>query len=77
MNLKSILIVLGLALAVAAVTLAVLYAPVALAVAVWLVWPVVFCVFIYQLVKAHEPEPESKRRPGIVVHDDGSVEVQR
>lgn len=52
------------------------YAPLALAVAVWIAWPVTFAVLVAQLVTTPQPaKPDSK--PSVIVHEDGSIEAPR
>ena len=63
--------------AVALVLAMVLHAPLALAVIVWIAWPVVFAVLVVQMVTKHRPQPVRKRLPTVVQHEDGSIEVLR
>lgn len=55
-----------------------LHAPMAFAVAVWIVWPVVFAVLVVQLVTSQRlPARDIDSKPAVIVHEDGSIEVQR
>ena len=51
----------------------VLHAPIALAVAAWIVFPVAFGVLVAQLAKTHRTPPPT---PKVILHEDGSVEVR-
>ena len=65
----------ALACAVGLVLVMLIHAPLALAVAVWIAWPVVFAVLIAQMVMTHRPAKPAQ--PRIVQHEDGSIEVLR
>lgn len=67
------LTVLALGCAVALVLGMVLHAPVAFAIVVWLVWPVVAVIMVVQLVTSHKTP--RRRTETIVQHEDGSIEV--
>lgn len=50
----------------------VIHAPMALAVAAWIVFPVAFGILVAQLAKEHRPPTH----PKVILHEDGSVEVR-